>query len=329
MWMKDVNSIFSSYAIEFVSLLIKFEVVYKLDARRIVIPSLLPDSEEDACLVYSKAMTDVLEDSNDLIRTDIEGYDNIGQLDMPIFCRYYILPFIPNGFFTRLIARLMSSDVIDQLHKSLKGDPLETVHIANTIHWSCWRNGIVLVWNHKEIFRVAPLPNTNPSESKVVLITKKTSQTILSTFKGLEIKVAVIPEQKIRACTFLEPALQRMSNGREGIYSDLSNPSKGKCIVAWLLYRATSLVDSVLKDWYDGFGANDFEEETNYKMSNYCSQCLLSVYRSAYTNVIDHLYMFTSKYCCLAACRGESLECPVHGKLNVEDVAPDLVCMQL
>lgn len=325
--MKDVTRIFSSYAAEFTSLLRKFEVVYQLDERRILIPSLLPDSEEDSCIVYSKAFATFLEEREDLVYSDSEGYENLGQLDFQIFCRYYLLPFVPSGFFTRFIARLTTSDILDHLQQSLKSDFLGTSHVASTVHWSCWRSGIVLVWNRKEIFRVAPLSYvyTNSSESKIVKITKPNCLEVCNSLSGLEIKVAVIPEHKIRSCVFLEPALQRMSKRSDGIFPNLENPSKGKCIVSWLLHKTTSIIDSVFKDWYNDFGSEEYDDDTSStNMANYCTQCLGSVHQS-YSEVISNLYMFTSLYCCMATCRGEQLECPTHGRLKVEDVAPDLV----
>ncbi len=324
MWIEDVAKIYASYAKDFTDLLRKFEVVYLLDKQRILIPSLLPDSEDDPCFVYSSALSSMLMDKNDLIHKDPEGYDSLGQLDLPIYCRYYLLPFVPKGFFTRFIARLMSSDIIDELHKSLKGTALEAVHISNAIHWSCWRNGIVLVWNRMEIFRVAPLNNTSLEESKITLITGKNSQEEVSILTGLEIKVAILPKNKVRVCSFLEPALQRISNDSEGIFSNLENPFKGRNIASWLLYRATSIVDSTLNDWYEGFGLQDYgDQNSRPRIANFCSKCLKSIHQSSI--LISDIFMFTSTYCCLAACKRERLVCPHHGRVKVEDIAPDLV----
>ena len=327
--MKDVTRIFSSYATEFTNLLRKFEVVYQIDERRILIPSLLPDGEEDACNVYSKEFADFLAEREDLVYSDSEGYESLGQLDWQIYCRYYLLPFVPSGFFARFIARLTTSDIIDQLQQSLKSDFLGTSHVASNVHWSCWGSGIVLVWNRKEIFRVAPLLYTNTSGTKIMKFTKPDCYEVCDSPDGLEIKVAVLPEHKIRSCVFLEPALQRMSKRSDDIYTNLNNPSQGKCIASWLLHKTTSIIDSIFQDWYNGFGSEEFDDDTSSTMmANYCTQCLSSVHQS-YSEVISTLYMFTSLYCCLATCRGEQLECPTHGKLNVEDVAPDLVSMYL
>jgi hypothetical protein len=273
--------------------------------------------------VYSKAFATFLEEREDLVYSNSEGYDSLGQLDWRIYCRYYLLPFVPSGFFTRFIARLTTSDIIDNLQQSLKSNFLGTAHVASSVHWSCWRSGIVLVWDHREIFRVAPLSDTNSTATKIVNITKHNCLEECGKLSGLEIKVAMIPEHKIRACAFLEPALQRMGT-RSDIYSNLDNPSKGKCIASWLLHKATSIIDSVFKDWYSGFGSEEYDDDTSStRMANYCTQCLSSVH--AYSDIISNLYMFSSLYCCLATCRREYLQCPTHGKLKVEDVAPDLV----
>lgn len=326
MWTEDVSRLYSSYAEDFTDLLRKFEVVYQLDKRRILIPSFLPVSEDDPCYIYSRSLSSRLIDNKDLIHTDPEGYDSLGQLGWPIYCRYYLLPFIPKGFFTRFIARLMSSDIIDELHQSLKGTALEAVHISNAIHWSCWRTGIVLVWNRMEIFRVAPLDNTNLVESKITLITNRNSQEEMSSLTGLEIKVAVIPNNKVRKCAFLEPALQRIKNNSEGIFSSHESRFKGQSIAAWLLFRATSIVDSTLSDWYEGFGMQDYGDPgSSPRIANFCSKCLDSVPQCDSPSRLTNLCMFTSTYCCLMACKRERLVCPHHGRVKVEEVAPDLV----
>lgn len=324
--MKDVRGIFPVYATEFINLLSKFEVVHELDEKRILIPSLLPDSEEEACIVYSKTFSAQLAERGDLIHTESEEFENLGQQDLQIFCRYYLLPFIPNGFFTRLIARLISSNILGHLQKSLKSDLPGTFRSSSNMHWNCWRSGVDLVWNSKEIFRVAPLSITDSSDSKIILIAKPNDLKICSSLCGLEIKVAVIPEHRVRACAFLEPALQRMREGSSDIYPNLDNPTKGKCIASWLLHTTTSIVHSVFKDWYNGFGSREYDDDSSTPdIANYCSQCLRSVHQSAYSDVISNLYMFSSMYCCLATYKGQLLECPTHGMIEVEDVAPDLV----
>ncbi len=331
MWMEDVHKIYPDYADELINLLKKFEVVHKLDDRRILIPSLLPDAEENSCILYPSTILD-LSAHQSLNFTGPETYDRFWQTNYPIYCRYYLLPFVPDGFFTRLIARLMSCDVIDHLYSSLVSDPLENFQISTAIHWRSWRNGIVIIWNQKEILRVAPLmEKLVSSDVNVVLMTKSNSQELISTLMGLEIKVAVIPENKIQVCTFLEPALARMreqSAGKseaDGIR--VENTSKGRSIAAWLLHTVTSMIDSVFNDWYEGFayrqGYND--TTTNQKWTNYCTYCVTSANQSLEDLNTRRITMFTSTYCCLAQSKGEVLKCRNHGELQVEEVAPDLV----
>lgn len=326
----EVRSLYSNspYCDQFVDLMRKFEVIFRLNKQHILIPSLIPVREEDACTIYSSSIYDSI---RNVRSSNIESYTKLSELNSSLYCRYYMLPFIPSGFFVRLIARLLSSDIIDQLYTSLTSDPLERLYVSKIIQWRCWRTGIIIVWNNKEIFRVAPIANIKPPD-ELYKITRKGRQELVGSIFGLDIKVAVLTESEIRICSFLSSCLQRIMDRtcdleRNGISTTVENPSKGLCIASWLLQRTTSVIDSVFEDWYEGFASkrNYSTRDANMTYCNFCNKCITSCSQASVTDEANTFYMYSSTYCCQMAYQGKQLECPKHGKLAIEDVAPDLV----
>ena len=72
-----------------------------------------------------------------------QGYASITHLHMKVFAHYYLLPFVPNGFFLRLIARIIGSKISTCFTDVV---PLHHSHdkLYNSIHWRPWHNGIIL-----------------------------------------------------------------------------------------------------------------------------------------------------------------------------------------
>ena len=161
----------------------------------------------------------------------------------------------------------------------------------------------------------------------------------VKTSKGIEIKIAIMPEEIIVK-----------SNSFPNERSDL--PVSSHCRATWLLHQATTIVNSVFEDWYEVFAKNttfDFN-----LTANPCIECLKSVCKSERDAFVypaqqplspetrsnsPHgrgrsqpssqqaiFYMFTSPYCSRAVADGRlDIECPTHGKLSLNDIAPDLV----
>lgn len=336
MLMRDVYKIYNDSCEEFIIFMQKFEVVLLLDDSRLLIPSLLPENEDESCLVFCRSH---LNDSTDFdqLPTDVP-HALMYETPHRIFSRYYLLPFIPNGFFSRVMARLMSSEIITLLNKSLVNTQLGLSHIINSAHWKCWRNGILIAWKHFEIFRIAPLSSTLPGMDEVGVVTKKNSCELMRELKGIEIKIAILPEDYIANCCILEGQLSNSSSCRDTEEESCS----GRCLATWLLHQATTIIDSVFEDWYESFARKKgFDpQDENVRIANPCSQCIMEVQKEQVRQAVrmsspppatadggKHriCYMFTSPYAVFVLSSEESLVCPDHGKQSVTDVAPDLV----
>lgn len=335
MLMEDVKKIYADCFEEFIVLMQKFEVVFPLDEHRLLIPSLLPEKEEDSCLVFARSLSLSMNNASNIDDLPRQLHAPIYETPHPILSRFYLLPFIPNGFFSRLMARLMSSEIIDHLHQSLIAGNVQMSHVINSSHWKCWRKGVIITWQHMEIFRIAPLAPCLPGASKVSMVLKKDTIEDIPELNGVEIKVAILPEQYIEKCSILDSQLFASSS------SGVDKHSGGKCLATWLLHRATETIDSVFEDWYESFAKKKgFDpHQESVRIANPCNKCMETV-RSAQllkareprrpdsalsTGDEDTCYFFTSNYSAKLVASMESLVCPMHGTLRIEEVAPDLV----
>ena len=331
----------TKYQKEIIALMEHFGIILFLDDKRLLVPSLLPCCETKSYTVFSKKLKFSRGDNDDTTAAQCEHFDtpHTPLCKSPHQClvRYYRLPFIPNGFFARVIARFMSTNMIDYIQSSLKSGPLDDT-LTNQAHWKCWRDGIIITWHHMEIFRIAPITFPLPGTTDTHLISSEGDKPV-KTSKGIEIKIAIMPEEIIVK-----------SNSFPNEHYDL--PVSSHCRATWLLHQATTIVNSVFEDWYEVFAKNttfDFN-----LTANPCIECLKSVCKSERDTFVhpaqqplspetqsnsSHrrerpqpstqpaiFYMFTSPYCSRAvADRKLDVECPTHGKLSLNDIAPDLV----
>ncbi len=329
---------------ELTTLMQKFEVILLLDEQRILIPSLLPPGEVDSCVVFPKSvdLPDSEADYFDHVRK--EPTAPIFQTPYVMFVRYYHLPFVPNGFLARLIARIMGSDIIDHVRRSLSAGTVEQQSVLNAVHWQCWRDGIALIWKRMEIFRIAPLSRLSAGTSQARVMSKS-GENLVEATRGVEIKVVVLPEDVVSGYSVM-----RSPKGIEQI------PQIGRCLGTWLLHQATTTIESVFSDWYEGCARRKGFEMSSVQVTNPCPACFHEVRQEQSLAITPPLvrritqsislaarnftrkpvtapcsndkptYLFPSPYCAYVVAEDKRLECPRHGGLLVEDVAPDLVC---
>ena len=322
----------TDYLKELTALMEYFDIILFLNDQHLLIPSLLPQEENKSCPVFPR-MTVAKLIKDDSILLENVPYTPICQTPHPLLVRYYLLPFVPNGFFARVTARLMSTNMIDYIQNSLQTGPLDD-GLTNQAHWKCWRDGIMIIWHHMEIFRISRVTFPLPGTAETHLISSEGDKPV-KTVKGVEIKIAILPDEiSVRSSCFPNE------------HSNL--PVTSHCRATWLLHQATTIVNSVFEDWYEVFAkgkSNDLISLT----ANACTECLNFVYRpetrekhskrqhsntvslssacsSSTSSVHDPIfYMFSSPYCCRAVADGNlDLECPYHGKLSVSDIAPDM-----
>ena len=299
---KDLELILgASYRKELVALMENFEIIFFLDESHLLIPSLLPQEESMSCPVFSNTAPEIYIEN---------GAVQLEDVPHQVFVRYYLLPFVPNGFFARVIARLMSTNMIDYVQKSLQTGPLDD-GLTNRAHWRSWRDGISMIWHHMQIFSICPVTFPLPGTTETRLISSEGEKSV-ETGKGIEIKVAVMPEEV---------------NVRYNCYpNELSDsPVSTHCRAAWLLHQATNIVNSVFEDWYEVLGKGISFDLTSMT-ANVCTECLNVVtLKSSSQPENSTFYLFSSPYCSRVVADGNlQLECPVHGRQSFNATAPDL-----
>ncbi|CAI8055777.1 hypothetical protein GBAR_LOCUS30415 [Geodia barretti] len=302
----------------------KFEVMFKLDEERHLIPSLLPQDEANPFIIMPQSAPHV---SNDTGRglTELRVGPPAPISSQPdILIRYLCLPFTPNGFFPRLIAQVMNSELATQIQASLMAGPLDSAHLLNQVHWEAWRTGMSLVWNHMEILRIAPLSWPLPHSNGAAIISSLPLPEERETLQGMEIMVAVLPEDQTLCCPILPPDQPHDS--------DSCSCNKSRCMATWILQKVTDLAEIVMEDWYEVFGFRRNLNNLLSCMTSPCPCCFMACHdprkdasseNGTRSEAGRKLYMFTLPYCSLNS-EGR-IACPDHGVLQVAQVAPDLV----
>ena len=333
-----------SFLPDFVSLMQKFEVILQLDKDHLLIPSLLPVDADKSCVVLPfnvSIATDNLATIRDIEELNRLPYVKIGHLDMKLFARYYLLPYIPNGFFSRLLARIIGSKITECLSQCVSNETQESC-VFDSLHWRCWRNGIVLVFRYMEIIRVSSTTLPYPDTDKVYVSSSKGKRLLEcsgSKSKGIEILVAVLPETLV--------------NQENEFFSSHDSISYSNYLAVWILRQLTETIDSVFDDWYESFSRRKGFDLRIVEQVSPCPLCLsralnaeskskrksypqdvsksLDMSSSGYVSYIElnkqwrNFHLFTSPYCVLAASKGWYLECVDHNLISVSCIAPDLV----
>eukprot|EP00731_Ephydatia_muelleri_P039325 Em1412g1a len=168
--------------------------------------------------------------------------------------------------------------------------------------WHCWRSGLKLVWNHVEILKIVPVDCPLPGHKYHRMISGRGIQE-MELPKGIEIRVCVVPEECI-------------------VQRNWRTEGRHVSVATWLLQKGVECVRSVLDDWYEVFGKKRGIEYSVLNTASPCPACLRVTTMEDSTN--KPLYFFSSPYCALVVAERRSLECPLHGKLSVGDIAPDL-----
>ena len=297
--------------------------MFKLDDDRYLIPSLLPLNEASPYIIMPNSAPHISNDTSHGL-TELRVAPPAPIFSQPeILVRYLILPFTPNGFFPRLIARVLNSELATQIQASLSAGPLNSAHLLNQVHWECWRTGVSLVWNHMEILRIAPLSWPLPHSNCAAIISSLPLPEERETLRGMEIMVAVLPESQTLHCPILPPDQPHDSED--------CSCNKSRCMATWILQKATDLSEIVMEDWYEVFGFRRNLNNLLSCMTSPCPHCFKDCHNSK-ENTTENgaqpeggrkMYMFTLPYCSLNS--DGRIRCLDHGALEVAQVAPDLV----
>lgn len=267
-------------------LLEKFEVALRINKDEVIIPSLMLEECN-----YSQPDSDL----ND-VSGDLEHYQ-------PTMRRIWFSNYIPDGFWPRLICRIMT----DQQIKSILSMYKDTERFTH-LNWKCWRNGIVFTSRGRTLVIVHLFPNPVTFESQKEHYDNR-----------IEVHIC-IPEM----ITIVQE-LQENDN------FDMEEEESPSCHGTRLMVAISNHI-MFLSSWFHGMLSND----SGYIPCWKCCSNLPTIDNNSkvqpqtgdtYIMVDSKLvYCLSFDSCIVPACTGKDFECVNHGTLKVVQTAPDLVC---
>lgn len=239
-----------------ISLMQKFEVLFELDNGLYLIPSLLPVTEDKSCVMFPRSLKKSVPESDSKL-TSVPAISMGSHSNCLV--RFFMLPFIPNGMFPRLSARMIATDVIEQVLSSLKSDQAVDDQLINRLHWRVWRSGIMLVWRHIQIFRIVPMKLPLPDIDVVHVIQPKellpSSSDYHNVYEGdsLMVQVDILPDKAF------------------------NHNYSGLQMATWLFQQAVEQIDNVFEEWYEEF-AWKRNIDITVAAADPCPHCMKAVY---------------------------------------------------
>ena len=293
-----------------ISIMQSFEVILLLDQQSILIPSLMSQQRENACAITRDAFG----------RLSMQS--TIDRLAVPIatqthhvLSRHYILPFVPNGFFTRLISRICTSPLIIAQCEGVFG--------GRNPRWRCWRGGVCLVCNDTEVLKIVPATYPLPGTDATFAVTGS-GRELVEKHSGIVV-----------TATPLLPSL---------VVGSTSDSYARAREATWLLQQAIDHIDSIFADWYVAFGRRRGFELAMILQGVPCDRCEgerhtadaaqqkgtpdicgADVPAQEHVKVEKSYFLFPSSFCAHMVATKQDLQCPLHGRVSVSNIAPDLV----
>ena len=336
---------------DIINLMQKFEVALILDDKQILIPTLLPRDEHDAQGVYPKCGTDkpqLAEAEDSLVFEGISVSEIASAASWrDTLVRHFIVPFVPNGFFPRLVARIIASGLALRMANCLAED---NRHASNSLHWYCWCQGFTLVWRHTEILRITQVSYNLPGTKSMTLLGDMSRDQPTNNC-AIEVEVAMLPKDVFCEDNFLqgrESILQQLQpNAKESIDEQIM----GWQLAAWLLNSVTEHTRSIFEDWYPQFVWGKESRKASVLLADICPSCLVEIrpprleyqqnkkkppiqagngsQAARQSKLRNHeersVSFFTLTYSTYASSCGKNLVCKQHGPIPVGSVAPDVV----
>lgn len=345
---------------DIIGLMQKFEVALILDDQQILIPTLLPSDEYDAQGVYPKGgfeRTSHFDMYDSLVFQDISVAEIASAATWKdTRVRHFIVPFVPNGFFPRLVARIIASGLALRMANCLAEGMLSSRHTSNSLHWYCWCHGFTLVWRHTEILRITQVSYNLPGTKSMTLL-RDMSREQPANNCAIEVEVAMLPKDVFCNDNFLQGRESILQKLHPDMKESTDEQSMGWQLAAWLLNSVTEHTHSVFEDWYPQFAWGKESGKASIVLADVCPSCLTEI-RPARINYQQSqkkkprnqiagatgsqtcakqpnmktqsdedraVSCFALTYSAYASSCGKNLVCQQHGSIPVGSVAPDVV----
>ncbi|KAM3721655.1 Leucine-rich repeat serine/threonine-protein kinase [Dirofilaria immitis] len=270
---------------------------------------------------------------------------NMEYLEQEIVRRIYMMAYIPSGFWSRLMTRVLIDDHITmcverllQVEYLVEDSSLETLNeLCNRqflSYWLLWQTGFEILAFDKTIFlmrQFLPLAEVRDVHYETVEWRSCTEDSNWRTLdmNGSSLIEIIIPSIRIN-----------LVNG-EKQYVLRSN----RAAMTRLLAVIVDIMDTLLEDWYPSLGTRFVHTSEGYLLVNRLVPCLKCANSTRHLDAFckgkkndnimyeavtkQTLHAFTVEECILSAHDGISLRCPLHSDISVVDIAPDTVFLDI
>ncbi|XP_055353693.1 leucine-rich repeat serine/threonine-protein kinase 1-like isoform X2 [Paramacrobiotus metropolitanus] len=298
------------------SLLNKFEVALKLDARTLLIPCLLPvksraNGDRDVPLkieikssgrnwIHFKPFLDSPEEPP----VKVEGVTVDKGLQIR---RYYTMLYFPSGFWARLISRLVSDE---KFFRDVRNYYLDENQSNLTVEWLCWQNAMELCYGDHSVLRIREIPSSRSFLPFVHLChDRETSWKHLHLDNKAVMEISLLVYRK-----------------NDMVITNL--PS-----VSMLLNRCVNHIDSLLEDWYPSLGTRFIHTSTGqYLVTKFipCPQCVAAWKGQADVESEKVVRAFSVEQIIYKSVTGcLEVVCAEHGNVKIADIAPETMFLDL
>uniref|UniRef100_A0A8R1XUT2 non-specific serine/threonine protein kinase n=1 Tax=Onchocerca volvulus TaxID=6282 RepID=A0A8R1XUT2_ONCVO len=270
---------------------------------------------------------------------------NMEYLEQEIVRRIYVMAYIPSGFWSRLMTRVLTDDHITmcierllQMEYLSEDSSLETVNELCDrqflSYWLLWQTGFEILAFDKTVFLMrqflplAEVPDVHYETVEWRCCTEDNNWRTLD-MSGSSLIEIIIPAVRINL----------VSNEKEYILRS------NRAAVTRLLAVIVDIMDTLLEDWYPSLGTRFVHTSEGCLLVNRLVPCLKCANSTRNLDTFckekksddticepltkQKLHAFTVEECILSAHDGINLRCPVHSDISVEDIAPDTVFLDI
>ncbi|KAL3998140.1 Ankyrin repeats (3 copies) family protein [Acanthocheilonema viteae] len=270
---------------------------------------------------------------------------NIEYLEEEVVRRIYMMAYIPSGFWSRLMTRILVDDHITMcVERLLRVEYLSEDSSLETLneicdkqflpYWLLWQTGFEILAFEKTIFVMSqflPLAEVRDVHYEIVdwCCCAEDSNWRTLDMSGSSLVEIIIPAVRINL----------VSDEKE--YVLRSN----RAAVTRLLALIVDIMDTLLEDWYPSLGTRFVHTSEGCLLVNRLVPCLKcasnmrnldSFFKVKKNDDVtcevlprQKLHAFTVEECILSAHDGVNLRCPVHSDISVVDIAPDTVFLDI
>lgn len=302
-------------------MLCKFEVVVKLDANNILIPSLVENAAKEQANFNQPFLFPPSD--RQCTASNITRKKLLLRSNKSCYRRIFMAPHVPVSFWSRLIARCLSCNYFCQILVNYNtGITIERCPTPNKIvvddelfQWHFSKKSISLLFGDHILLSV-----NNASD--------RLNQTVIKYFDSLEQETPV-------QCRYKDGFVIYVPNYTVLTVKDDSELHYNKTFSPQILVHVLELIDQIMRDHFEGLLEQGIYQDNFLLQLIPCPFCFGDKYPDAVEDIDQDdrhkgvLFCFSVRYCLEKQQELEDAMCyriHSHNLLEIRHVAPDLVC---